>query len=154
MYNTLYILPFLSSLFHVQVHDVRLRHGGILLLVLTWKAVQLLQFILGEHEPHGLADDGQRGHEEREHHGCFLDSFQPIQNAKTDDLDDGVQVHSTDGQLLDVVVLRVLGRVPDEPQLQPVEEVVAGQARNSHVEKHALQHGPRQELQHWCQEEC
>ena len=63
-------------------------------------------------------------------------------------------MHSTDGQLLDVVVLRVLGRIPDEPQLQPVEEVVAGQVRDSHVKEHALQHGPGQELQHWCQEEC
>ena len=62
-------------------------------------------------------------------------------------------MHSADGKLLDVVVLRVLGGVPDEPQLQSVEEVVACQARDSHVEKHALQHGPRQELEHWCQEE-
>ena len=53
-----------------------------------------------------------------------------------------------DGQLLDVVVLRVLRRVPDQPQEKTVEEVVACQRGDAHVEEDALQHGPRQELQH------
>ena len=92
-------------------------------------------------------------HEEREHYGGFLNGFQTIEYAKTDYLDQGVQVHPLDRKLLDVVVLWVPGRVPDEPQLQAVEQVVAGQGCNAHVEEHALQHGSRQELQHRRQEE-
>ena len=60
---------------------------------------------------------------------------------------------AADGQLADVVVLRVLGRVPDEPQEESVKEVVASQGGDTHVEEDALQHGPRQELQHWGQEQ-
>ena len=100
-----------------------------------------------------------------------LDGFQAIEDAKADDLsakhghmkhhwilrgaglDKGVQVHTLDRKLLDVVVLRVLRRVPDQPQLQPVKEVVACQRRNAHVEEHALQHRTRQELQGRCQEQ-
>ena len=69
-------------------------------------------------------------------------------------LDEGVQVHSGDRELLDVVVRRVLRGIPDQPQEQAVEEVIASQAGDAHVEEHALKHGTRQELQHRRQEEC
>ena len=45
-------------------------------------------------------------------------------------------MHAADGQLLDVVVLWVLGRVPDQPQEEAVERAVADQACDAHVEEH------------------
>ena len=51
-----------------------------------------------------------------------------------------------------VVASEALG-LPHEPEPEAVEEVVAREARNTHVEEDALQHRLRQELQHGSQEE-
>ena len=144
----------LAGRLHVQVQEIGFGSLLFLLLFLSRQTVQLLKLLVGEHVPHSLADDGQRGHEEGEHDRGLLDGLEAIQDYEANHLDEGVQVHTHDGKLLHVVVLGVLGRIPDSPEFQPVKEVVAGQAGNPHVEEHALQHRPWKELQHRGKEEC
>ena len=100
-----------------------------------------------------LADDGKGSHEEGEHHRCLLDFLQSVQDGQANQLHKGVKVHTLRWQLLNVLVLRIVLGLPNEPQKDAVRKIVACQGGNAHVEEDALKNCSWNELQHRGQEE-
>mmetsp|Transcript_63803 Transcript_63803/g.78013 ORF Transcript_63803/g.78013 Transcript_63803/m.78013 type:complete len:208 (-) Transcript_63803:1165-1788(-) len=157
----MYIALFLLVLhFGIQVQVLQVRRSSKLIRTLIfwriftlWVAVKKLKFFRSEHESQALSDDGQGSHEEGEHHGRLFNLLQSVQDGQAKQLHKGVEVHTAHGQLLNVLVLRIVLGFPDHPQEQSIKEVVARQRGNAHVEEDTLKNGTWQELQHRSQEQ-
>merc|ERR1719331_2128168 len=113
-------------------------------------AVQDRHLLLREERSDEVVPDrSEQRDEEGEHHRDRDDLLQCVEDDQASQLQRREEVHAPDLVGLRVgAVLRELGAIPDQEQLEALEELIASHGPDAHEEEHAVEHSHGQELQH------
>merc|ERR1719331_3650310 len=113
-------------------------------------AVQDRHLLLREERSDEVVPDrSEQRDEEGEHHRDRDDLLQCVEDDQASQLQRREEVPAPDLVGLRVgAVLRELGAIPDQEQLEALEELIASHGPDAHEEEHAVEHCHGQELEH------